>query len=118
MKCLLWGALAALMTLMASAPLTAREAGPSGLTASGDPKRGAAITEKWCTGCHRAGTTADDRIPTLGALALNPPRTDGAIRAFLMQPHKPMPPIELETQQIEDIIAYLHTLSPGAIQKP
>ena len=118
MKPLLWGALAALMTLLPSAPLTAREAAPSGLNPSGDPKRGAVITEKWCTGCHRPGPTVDDRIPTLEALALNPPRTAGAVRAFLMQPHKPMPPIELETQQIEDIIAYLHALGPGAIQKP
>jgi mono/diheme cytochrome c family protein len=118
MKSLLWGALAGLMTLLPSAALTAREAAPSGLTPSGDAKRGAAITEKWCAECHRGGATADDRIPTLGALALNPPRTDGAVRAFLMQPHKPMPPIELETQQIEDIIAYLHTLGAGAALKP
>lgn len=118
MKRLVWGALFALIPLLPSASLAAREASSSGLNPTGDPKRGAGITAKWCAGCHLSGQTADDRIPTLDALALNPPRTAGAVRAFLMQPHKPMPPIELGTQQIEDIIAYLHTLGPGAIHKP
>jgi len=118
MKRLLWSALFALIPLLPSVPVTAREAAPLGINPAGDPKRGAAITAKWCAGCHLSGPTADDHIPTLGALAAHPPRTDGAIRTFLMQPHKPMPPLELEIQQIEDIIAYLHTLDPAPAHKP
>lgn len=116
MKRLLWSALFALIPLLPSVPVIARAAATSGINLTGDPKRGAAITSKWCAGCHLSGPTADDRIPTLEALALNPPRTDGAVRSFLMQPHTPMPPLELGTQQIEDIIAYLHTLGPVPAQ--
>ena len=78
-----------------------------GVKLYGDADRGADVVRKWCVGCHSAGPNADDRIPTLSSLAANPARSEGAIRAFLMQPHKPMPPLEISTQQIEDIVAYL-----------
>ncbi len=80
----------------------------------GSAERGQAIVGMWCVGCHSVGTTTNDRIPSLRVLAANPARTDAAIRVFLMQPHKPMPPLELGTQQIEDIIAYLRALPPPA----
>lgn len=76
----------------------------------GDAERGQEIVGKWCANCHSTDTVANDRVPSLASLASNPSRTDGVIRAFLMQPHKPMPPLELSTQQIEDIIAFLGTL--------
>ena len=82
----------------------------------GDAARGKGVVETWCASCHKMGTSSDDRVPSLVSLATNPARTDGAIRAFLMQPHKPMPPLELSTQQIEDIVAYLHTLRPESGQ--
>lgn len=75
----------------------------------GDAARGRAIAEQWCVTCHKTGPVIDDQVPSLAALATNP-MTDGAIRAFLMKPHKPMPPLEISTQQIEDIVEYLHTL--------
>jgi len=79
----------------------------------GSAERGQEVVAMWCVSCHSVGATANDRVPSLQALAANPKRTDGAIRAFLMQPHKPMPPLELGTQQIEDIVAYLRTLAPA-----
>jgi len=82
----------------------------------GNADSGKDIMERWCVGCHKSGPTLDDQIPTLESLAANPSRTDGVVRTFLMQPHRPMPPVELSTQQIEDIIAYLQTLRPKAGQ--
>ena len=95
----------------AAAPATLKEARP-GAKQYGSVEHGKEIVAMWCVGCHKTGARADDRVPSLIALAANPMRTDGAIRAFLMQPHKPMPPLELGTQQIEDIIVYLRTLAP------
>ncbi len=92
-----------------AAPALQKEARP-GAKQYGSTERGKEIVSKWCISCHKAGPTADDRIPSLAALAANPKNTDGAIRNFLMEPHKPMPPLELGTQQIEDIIVYLRTL--------
>jgi len=89
-----------------------------GVKQYGSAERGQEITAMWCVGCHSTGAMTNDRSPSLSALAADPKRTDGAIRAFLMQPHKPMPPLELGTQQIEDIIAYLRTLSPAPAPLP
>lgn len=80
----------------------------------GDAERGRAVVGMWCAGCHAAGDTLNDRIPSFSALAKSLSRSEGAVRAFLMQPHKPMPPLELSTQQIEDIVAYLRTVPAGA----
>lgn len=79
----------------------------------GDADRGRAIAGRWCVNCHSAGPTVDDRVPSFPVLARDVTRSEGAIRAFLMQPHAPMPPLELGTQQIEDIIAYLRTFQPA-----
>ncbi|MGE3335252.1 MAG: cytochrome c family protein [Rhodospirillaceae bacterium] len=79
----------------------------------GDAGRGREVVARWCGGCHSLGATQDDRIPSFPALARNAARSEGAIRAFLMQPHKPMPPLEISTQQIEDIVAYLRSLQPA-----
>ncbi len=118
MKRLLWSAILVLIPLLPMSPVNAREAAQQGAKQYGDAKRGEAVVGMWCTGCHSSGATANDRIPSLAALAANPARTDGAISAFLMQPHHTMPPLELPTQQIEDIVAYLHALRPAAPAKP
>jgi mono/diheme cytochrome c family protein len=90
----------------------AADAPRQGTKIYGDAARGRVVTEMWCVGCHSAGPTVDDRIPSFPALARNLSHSEGAIRAFLMQPHKPMPPLEISTQQIEDIIVYLRSYRP------
>jgi len=85
---------------------------PLGARLYGNAERGKDVVDMWCVSCHGTGLALDDRVPSLASLATNPLRTDGAIRAFLAQPHRPMPPLELSNQQIEDIVAYLHTLRP------
>ena len=113
MKRLIWSVIFAVIPLLPMAPVTASEIAQLGAK-FGDVKRGEAIMGMWCIGCHLSGSSADDRAPSLAALAANTARADGVIRAFLMQPHKPMPPLELGTQQIEDIVAYLHNLHSAA----
>lgn len=85
---------------------------PLGAKLYGDAARGQEIVARWCVGCHTMGPTVDDRIPSFAALANNISHSEGAIRAFLMQPHKPMPPLEISTQQIEDIVAFLRSVQP------
>lgn len=111
-RMLLWTLVAALCGLSPAA-WTQETAAQSGAKQYGDATRGQGVVEMWCVSCHAKGAVVDDRIPSLAALAANQ-RSDGAICAFLMQPHKPMPPLEISTQQIEDIVAYLHTLKPTA----
>jgi mono/diheme cytochrome c family protein len=73
----------------------------------GDAQRGKAYVERSCTTCHVAGASGTDAAPALASLKKNPKKTDAYIRGFLAAPHKPMPPMALSTQDIEDIIAYL-----------
>lgn len=100
---------------VAAAPSATRTTdAPQGAKLYGDAARGKEIVARWCVGCHSAGPTVDDRIPSFAALANDLSGSEGAIRAFLMQPHKPMPPLEISTQQIEDIIAFLRSVQPSS----
>ena len=101
---------AALATLLAvGTGGAAAQSDSHGVMPHGDADRGKLIVERWCVSCHGTATQRDDRVPSLPALATNP-KSEAFIRAFLMMPHKPMPPLELSSQQIEDIIAYLDTV--------
>ncbi len=73
----------------------------------GDAQRGQEYVERLCTTCHAMGVSGTDGAPPLALLKKNPKKTDAYIRGFLFSPHKPMPPVALTTQEIEDIIAYL-----------
>lgn len=73
-----------------------------------DPDAGAALTQRWCSGCHVIGNSShgQDAAPTL------PPhgRDQTWLRAWLTDPHPPMPNFNLSRQEIDDIIAYLQSL--------
>jgi mono/diheme cytochrome c family protein len=101
------------------APLTLSAASPTqrGAMIHGDSGHGAGIFSTWCTSCHAVDIAATDQIPSAPQLANDPGHTDSVIRGFLVHPHKPMPPLNLSTQEIEDIIAYLHTLQAKKGQK-
>ena len=81
----------------------------------GDSARGQAIVAKWCVSCHAVdGKTVSDQVPSLSSVANSPLGNPDTLRAFLNQPHKPMPPLQLTNQEIEDVVAYLQNLKrPG-----
>jgi mono/diheme cytochrome c family protein len=110
-------AIATFSTIYSSTPSAGEIPRPArasqGAKLYGDASRGDAIVKKWCSTCHGVGGTGTDRAPSLARLATDPSRTDGAIRAFLMLPHQSMPPLDLSAQEIEDFVAYLHTLKPA-----
>jgi len=99
-----------LCTTLVMSGFAADAAEIAGAKVYGNAAGGQAVVGMWCASCHASGATLNDRIPSLSALAQKLSRSEGAIRTFLVQPHKPMPPLELSTQQIEDIIAYLRTV--------
>ena len=73
--------------------------------------RGQALARRWCAACHLVQlrlTTIDP--PTFTAIANDPSKTPDYLRTFFVSPHKDMPPIQLTSQQIEDLIAYLGSL--------
>ena len=73
--------------------------------------RGQALAGRWCAPCHLVQlrlTTIDP--PTFSAIANDPGKTPDHLRVFFVSPHKDMPPIQLTSPQIEDLIAYLGSL--------
>jgi mono/diheme cytochrome c family protein len=86
-------------------------AGPA--RAQGDPEVGAELAQRWCTSCHvvdHAGHGADAG-PALPALLGDGQRTEDELRGWLAAPHPPMPDFDLSRQEIEDIVAYLASLT-------
>ena len=73
--------------------------------------RGQALARRWCAACHlvQLRLTAIDP-PTFTAIANDPSKSPDYLRVFFVSPHKDMPPIQLTSQQIEDLIVYLGTL--------
>lgn len=72
---------------------------------------GARIAGTWCYSCHMVTTgQGKDAAPTFATIAIN--RSPAEIRTFLARPHGGMPPIQLSSSQIDDIIAYMKSLNP------
>jgi mono/diheme cytochrome c family protein len=101
------------IVLVASAADTAAQQRPARF--AGHAAVGKAIALRWCTGCHTlpGHAAASDVAPSFRAIARDPHEDPDHLRGFLSRPHWPMPPLELSRNEIEDIIAYLHTIRHG-----
>lgn len=79
--------------------------------ADGNAKTGALLARHWCGACHGLGGVASDAAPPLETIAQR--AHDGAswLRAWLADPHPPMPNLTLSRSEIDDIVAYLETLA-------
>jgi mono/diheme cytochrome c family protein len=80
---------------------------------AGDPAEGRGIAERWCSFCHVAGNRGGgtDAVPTLESIANDPRRDPEWLRQWLNDPHPPMPNLRLTRVEIENVVAYLQTLS-------
>ena len=77
----------------------------------GDAVRGQVIAEKWCANCHNiSAESASDQIPSLPLVAMRQKGQPAVLRAFLRAPHKPMPPLHLTNQEIEDVAVFIEGL--------
>lgn len=86
-------------------------------------RRGRALIETWCLQCHALSTPASSvggatssGAPAFTAIARDPAWTPERTRAFLLRPHQPMPPLELSSLEIDEVLAYL--ASVRAAPKP
>lgn len=78
------------------------------------PERGQAFAQKFCQECHLVdgggAVTAQAGLPTLRGLANKPGQSGERIRNVLINPHPPMPDMQVSAQEILDVIAYMETL--------
>ena len=70
------------------------------------------IVERTCAVCHVAGgDKGSDAAPPLETIAKRQPADLGWIRAWLADPHPPMPNPNLTRQEIDDVVLYLQYLA-------
>lgn len=115
----LWG-----MLKCVSKTLTGGLAGLAGILAAtftagarelpGDPALGHALALKACVECHEVEAgQRDARLPdppSFQNLAEDPAMTPLALRVFLTTPHTNMPGLILTDAEIDDVIAWIHSL--------
>jgi mono/diheme cytochrome c family protein len=93
------------VVLLALAVLSA----PVPAAAAGDPVEGARLARQWCVSCHGGS----DAAPGLETVANRPGRTPYTLRAWLTEPHPPMPNFSLPREEIDHLVAYLASLARG-----
>lgn len=80
--------------------------------AADDAERGRALAESWCVGCHVVGPDmpGGDAGPAFSTVANRQGQTLGGIRAWLFEPHPPMPDLLLSPADYRDLAAYIMSL--------
>jgi cytochrome c len=77
-------------------------------------RAGAALEQDLCSQCHIVSEAQRgpvlDGVPSFPALARSD-RTDAQLRAWLTDPHPPMPRVTLSESEISDVIAYMRSFS-------
>jgi cytochrome c len=81
--------------------------------AAGDPHAGLTLAEVWCTSCHTVTENGGgrDTAPLFSTISRRNRADTAWVRAWLANPHPPMPNFNLSRQQIDDIVAYLESLN-------
>jgi len=76
------------------------------------PEEGKALAEKWCRACHDTGGNGSgtDAAPSFTSLANDDSYTDTRLKAWMMDPHPPMPNLDLTNREIENLLAYIKSL--------
>lgn len=82
-------------------------------SAAGSAVAGKRLAQQWCVSCHQIEPNgpAKDSAPPFASLGVQKGKDPGWIRAWLTDPHPPMKGINLSRQQIDDVVAYLQSLS-------
>jgi mono/diheme cytochrome c family protein len=78
--------------------------------------RGAAVFQQGCARCHYPTSTHGlngpglQAITKMKAMPSGAPPTDERLAALILRGHGMMPATPLDDQQLQDLLAYLHTL--------
>lgn len=78
----------------------------------GSPDNGLKLARQWCTTCHvvEPAGRGGDAGPPFVQVANRPDRTAQTLRAWLNDPHPPMPNLGLSGREVDDIAAYIESL--------
>ncbi|MEM7045184.1 MAG: c-type cytochrome [Pseudomonadota bacterium] len=79
-----------------------------------DVEHGERLARQWCSNCHLVGgeqSTGGDTAPTFASVAENAAERSDDLRAWLADPHPPMPNLNLTINEIDDLLAYIESLN-------
>ena len=75
--------------------------------------RGKALVRQDCATCHAVepgGTSPNAKAPTFAAVANEPSATPYSLHVFLQTTHATMPNFVINSEDIDDIVAYIESL--------
>ena len=81
--------------------------------AAGGVDHGGQLARRWCAACHIVAgdqTRGTDNVPTFAEIAHIPGFDADKIALFLRDPHPKMPDMQLSTQEVADLAAYIVSL--------
>ncbi len=77
---------------------------------------GETLARRLCSSCHvmagNGGATATAGVPTFAGIASKPGQSAAHLRHVLINPHPPMPDVQLSNPEIERLLAYIDSLQP------
>lgn len=79
-----------------------------------DVKHGEKLARQWCANCHVIGgeqAAGGDAAPTFASIAETAAERTDDLKAWLADPHPPMPDLSLTRYEIDDLLAYIESLS-------
>jgi mono/diheme cytochrome c family protein len=83
---------------------------------SGDPAAGLSFARSICAECHAVErgerTSPNPLSPSFEEIAAVPGMTGTALAVVLSNPHREMPDLILERDELSDVVAYILTLKP------
>jgi mono/diheme cytochrome c family protein len=89
--------------------------GASPQARAADTASGREVARKLCVNCHivepdGAAGTVNPAIPSFMAIADKEGQSESNLHGFILNPHPPMPEIQLTTHELENIAAYILSL--------
>jgi cytochrome c len=88
----------------------------AGAASASDPVTGQRLARDLCSGCHLVAEgqrgPVSDGVPAFAALAADPAVDEQRLRGFIVEPHPPMPRVQLTASEVEAIVAYIRSLAP------
>jgi mono/diheme cytochrome c family protein len=85
----------------------------AGAALAADAEHGEQLAKQWCSSCHLVTsqqTASADSAPPFRTIAENTGISSGNLRAWLADPHPPMPDLSLSVREIDDLTAYVMSL--------
>lgn len=86
----------------------------AGSAAAADARKGGKLARQWCSNCHIIGDeqpAGGDAAPTFATIAETAAERNDDLKAWLADPHPPMPDLSLTTYEIDDLLAYIESLN-------